>query len=210
MSIVQTIGKLIVRECSGKYAISSGEDVHLSDFTYDYVKRLGTSLLIVGKLSNYGLFNQKGETILPLKYSPDFEMYACGIIKFCKKDKDVKLYGLCDITGNILAEPKNTFIRENSPGHFKLFFKERTRQSSRYFAIEDDKEFVTGNVYTGVVQGIKEYGIFVKVLGHGFGLVHIKEIRRKGKSIYDFTKGDIIDVEVIKISNDGKVGFALL
>ena len=210
MSVVMTTGKLIVKECSGKYAISSDENVLLSDFTYDYVKRLGTSLLIVGTRSKYGLYNQQGEIILPLKYGPDFEMCSCGIIKFCKEDKGGKLYGLCDITGKIIAEPKNTFIRENRPGYFKLFFKERTMQRSKFLVIEDDKKFVVGNVHTGVVQGIKEYGIFVKVYGYGSGLVHIKQIRKIGKNIYDFSKGDIVNVEVIKISNEGKVGFALL
>ena len=209
-SIVMTIGKLVVKECFGKYAISCNEDVQLSDFTYDSVKKLDSSLLIVGKQTSYGLVNQEGNIILPLEYGSDFELFSNEIVKFCKVDKGEKMYGLCDITGKVLAEPTNTFIRENSPGHFKLFFIEGNMQKSRFLVIGENKAFVVGNFYTGVVQGIKEYGFFVKVYGYGFGLVHIKEIRKKGKNIHDFTKGDIVTVEVAKISKDGKVGFALL
>ena len=109
-----------------------------------------------------------------------------------------------------MAQPVNTFIRENTPGHFKLFYKEGNEQKSRYFDLKDPVSFAVGQKYTGRVNGIQEYGLFVKVQGGGSGLLHIKQIKKHGKDINSFAKGDKISVKVINIRKDGKVEFDIV
>ena len=158
-------------------------------------------------MAGYGLMNAEGKLILPMKYSPDFECLSAGIIKFCIQDWHEKKYGLCSSSGEILAEPSYSFIRENSPGHFKLFYIENGEKKSKFLNIKQTNSFVVNQVYTGIVTGIQDYGMFVKVPGYGSGLLHAKRIRKAGKEIDSFTKGDKVSVKVIKIKDDGKVEF---
>ena len=209
-SIVMTIGHTVVKECSGKYAIGNEESISFSDYFFDSVEKLNDTILIVGMSKKYGLANLQGMLILPAKYSHEFEFCSMGIIKFCNDDNFQKYYGLCDSSGKILAEAEYTFIRENSPGSFKLFYKEGREQKSKYLNYIDPVSFVIGQTYTGRISGIQEYGLFVKVQGGGSGLLHVKQIKRHGKDINSFSKGDKISVKVINIRKDGKVEFDLV
>jgi hypothetical protein len=209
-SIVMTIGHTVVKECSGKYAIGNEESISFSDYFFDSVEKLNDTILIVGMSKKYGLANLQGMLILPAKYSHEFEFCSMGIIKFCNDDNLQKYYGLCDSSGKILAEAEYTFIRENNPGSFKLFYKEGREQKSKYLNFIDPVSFVVGQTYTGRISGIQEYGLFVKVQGGGSGLLHVKQIKRHGKDINSFSKGDKISVKVINIRKDGKVEFDLV
>ncbi len=203
VSVVMSIGRTVVKECSGKYAVGFEESLSFSDYIYDSVERLNDSMLIVGMGGSYGLINLEGVVILPIEYSPDFEKYSNGVVKFCKN----KHYGLCDSSGKILAKANYTFIRENAPGFYKLFYIEGRERKSKYIDLRE--RFVVGKTYTGVVTGVQEYGVFVNVYGVGSGLLHIKQINKHGKDINSFSKGDEISVEVINIRKDGKVEFIL-
>jgi predicted RNA-binding protein with RPS1 domain len=75
--------------------------------------------------------------------------------------------------------------------------------------LKGPKKFLIGESYSGVVDGVQEYGIFVKVYGFGSGLLHVKQIKKQGKEINAFSKGERISVNVINIRKDGKVEFAL-
>jgi hypothetical protein len=204
-----TIGKTVVKECVGKYAIGYEDSISFSDYFFDSVEKLNDSILIVGMYNKFGLANLQGLLILPAKYSHEFEVCSRGIIKFCNDDKTQKYYGLCDSSGTILAEPEYTFIRENNPGSFKLFYKEGREQKSKFLDLKGSKKFLIGESYSGVVDGVQEYGIFVKVYGFGSGLLHVKQIKKQGKEINAFSKGERISVNVINIRKDGKVEFAL-
>ncbi len=208
-STVMTIGNTLVKECSGKYAIGYEESISFSDYFFDSVEKLNDSILIVGMYKKYGLANLQGMLILPAKYSHEFESCSRGIIKFCNDDNVQKYYGLCDSSGTILAEAEYTFIRENNPGSFKLFYKEGREQKSKYLDLKGLKQFVVDETYSGVVDGVKEYGIFVKVHGFGYGLLHLKQIKKHGKDINAFSKFERIAVKVINIRKDGKVEFDL-
>ena len=61
----------------------------------------------------------------------------------------------------------------------------------------------------GFVDGVQEYGVFVKVHGGGSGLLHVKQIKKRGKEISDFSRGIRIQVKVINKRKDGKVEFEL-
>lgn len=201
----------IVCRFSGKYAIcNKKDDILLSDFIYDSVEQLNDSLFIVGKDDKFGLADIYGKIILPIEYSSDFEVYSIGVIKFCKIIGYDYRYGLCNSTGEIIAEAVHTFIRENSPGHFKLFYKEGLEQKSKFLNIKENKEFTIGQIYEGIINGIQEYGVFIKVPRVGLGLLHVKQIKKSGKDVNAFAKGDKIKVKVFKIREDGKVEFELL
>ena len=208
-SIVMSIGNTVVEECSGKYAIGYVDSISFSDFFFDSVEKLNDSMLIVGMNNRYGLANLQGMLVLPAKYSHEFESCSKGIVKFCTDEGNQKLYGLCDSSGKILAEAQYSFIRENNPGMFKLFYKEGREQKSRYLELKEAREFEVGETYTGFVDGVQVYGIFVKVHGFGSGLLHVKQMKKQGYEITDFTKGARIQVKVINIRKDGKVEFEL-
>ena len=208
--IEMSFGNVSVWQCCDKYAISFGDTISLSDYKYDSVEKINETLLNVGKDDYYGLLDMNGNVVLPIEYNSDFEILSLGIIKFSKDKYDKKRYGLCDSSGKLLAQPVNTFIRENSPGHFKLFYKEGNDQKSRFFELKDPVKFVVGQNYIGRVNGIQEYGLFVKVQGGGSGLLHIKQIKKHGKDINSFSKGDKLSVKVINIRKDGKVEFDLI
>jgi general stress protein 13 len=57
-----------------------------------------------------------------------------------------------------------------------------------------------GDVVTGTVTGLQEYGVFVKV-GNYDGLIHISELSDKFvRDVRDYlTVGDIIDLKVLEI-----------
>ena len=208
-STAMSIGNTVVKECSGKFAIGYEESISFSDYFFDSVEKLNDSILIVGMYEKYGLANLEGMLILPAKYSHEFEVCSKGIIKFCNDDNVQKYYGLCDSSGKILAEAEYTFIRENNPGIFKLFYKEGREQKSKYLELKELKKFEAGETYSGLVDGVQDYGVFVKVHGFGLGLLHVKQMKKQGKEISDFSKGARIQVKVINIRKDGKIEFGL-
>jgi len=53
-----------------------------------------------------------------------------------------------------------------------------------------------GNIYQGVVVGIKDFGIFVKLDDHRDGLVHISRLKRHGRSPTDYRTGQQVRVKV--------------
>lgn len=196
-----------VQKRLGKYRICR-ESTIFYDFTLDSVEVIEDAYIIIGKDKKFGLLNLKIEVILPMEYSSEFYLHNAGIIKFCTIEKK---YGLCDQFGHILVEPKCSFIRENFPGKFKLFFSDGKSQRTGYFNIDNvKKQFVIGEKYTGTVSGIKEYGIFVKVDNYESGLVHIKKLNESGYNLDRFKIGDNIQVKVLSIRENGKAEFSIL
>lgn len=209
ITTVLDLGDVSVKRCSGKYALCFGDRIQWTDFIYDSIEQQNETMFKVSKKEKYGLVDFKGRVILPTEYGEEFENYSLGVVKFCKQENKNKYYGLCDSAGKILAESANTFIRENSPGHFKLFYKEGDEQKTRFLQIKEDNKFVVGTIYSGIVTGIKDYGVFVNVNRFGSGLIHIKQLKKRGKDPLLFKKGDVVSIKVIKIKEDGKVEFSL-
>ncbi|MDD3478319.1 MAG: S1 RNA-binding domain-containing protein [Candidatus Izemoplasmatales bacterium] len=67
-----------------------------------------------------------------------------------------------------------------------------------------------GDILKGRVTGIKPYGAFVKLENDMDGLIHISEISEGFvRSIEDFVAvGDEVQVEVMKVGDDGKVSLS--
>ncbi|AGK51844.1 MAG: hypothetical protein K0S25_389 [Bacillus sp. (in: firmicutes)] len=68
-----------------------------------------------------------------------------------------------------------------------------------------------GSKLQGKVTGITNFGAFVELSEGSTGLVHISEVADNYvKDINDHLKvGDIIEVKVINIGNDGKIGLSI-
>lgn len=62
-----------------------------------------------------------------------------------------------------------------------------------------------GDVVTGTVTGLQDYGVFVKVEEYD-GLIHISELSDKFvRDVRDYlTVGDIIDLKVLEVDEDYK------
>jgi polyribonucleotide nucleotidyltransferase len=72
-------------------------------------------------------------------------------------------------------------------------------------AITGDLE--EGEIYTGTVRSIKEYGAFVEILPGRDGLLHISEIdhKRINKVTDVLSEGDQIEVKLLKVEDGGKL-----
>ncbi|WP_454927420.1 polyribonucleotide nucleotidyltransferase [Abiotrophia defectiva] len=72
------------------------------------------------------------------------------------------------------------------------------------------REVEVGQVYTGKVKRIEKFGAFVEVLPGKDGLVHISELEhRRVAQVEDVLKiGDIVEVKVIEIDNQGRINLS--
>ncbi|WP_100332745.1 S1 domain-containing RNA-binding protein [Bacillus xiapuensis] len=68
-----------------------------------------------------------------------------------------------------------------------------------------------GSKLQGKVTGITKFGAFVELPGGSTGLVHISEVADNYvKDINDHLKvGDEVEVKVINVENDGKIGLSI-
>ncbi|MEA2104947.1 MAG: polyribonucleotide nucleotidyltransferase [Candidatus Cloacimonadota bacterium] len=68
-----------------------------------------------------------------------------------------------------------------------------------------------GKIYRGKVKGVKDFGAFVEYLPHKEGLVHISNLAKtRTKNTTDVVNiGDEVNVKVIKIDDNGKVGLTM-
>ena len=69
------------------------------------------------------------------------------------------------------------------------------------------KEVEKGEVYTGKVISIKDFGAFVQILPNTVGLLHISEIDKKriNKVTDVLAEGDELEVQVINVDRQGRV-----
>ena len=72
------------------------------------------------------------------------------------------------------------------------------------------REVEVGQVYTGKVKRIEKFGAFVQVLPGKDGLVHISELEhRRVAQVEDVLKiGDVVEVKVIEIDNQGRINLS--
>ena len=72
------------------------------------------------------------------------------------------------------------------------------------------REVEVGQVYTGKVKRIEKFGAFVEVLPGKDGLVHISELEhRRVAQVEDVLKiGEVVEVKVIEIDNQGRINLS--
>lgn len=65
-------------------------------------------------------------------------------------------------------------------------------------------EYKVGDIVSGKVTGIKDYGVFISLNNYFSGLIHISEISVDFvRNIQDFCKiGDTINVKILDIDNE--------
>ncbi|QNO14861.1 RNA-binding protein S1 [Alkalicella caledoniensis] len=70
---------------------------------------------------------------------------------------------------------------------------------------------VVGNILTGTVTGITNFGAFVQLPGGVTGLVHISEVADSYvKDIKDYLKDrEEVKVKVLSVEKDGKIGLSI-
>ena len=68
-----------------------------------------------------------------------------------------------------------------------------------------------GDIFTGEVVRILEFGAFVKITPNKDGLVHISEFKHERvNKVTDCVKiGDSIDVKVIKVDDNGRISLSV-
>ena len=72
------------------------------------------------------------------------------------------------------------------------------------------KEIKEGEIYTGKVVSIRDFGAFVELTPAKDGLVHISELEnRRVANVEDVVQvGDVIDVKVKGVTPDGKISLS--
>lgn len=84
---------------------------------------------------------------------------------------------------------------------------EKAAQKALSWIKEITRDVKVGEVFTGKVTRIANFGVFVELHPRMEGLIHVSNLKQKG--IYnlnrEFNIGDIITVKVLEISPDGKV-----
>ena len=73
-------------------------------------------------------------------------------------------------------------------------------------------EFEVGKIYSGKVVRIMNFGAFVEISQGKEGMIHISKLSDKRvEKVEDVVKvGDMVQVEVIKIDDKGRVDFKLV
>jgi len=125
-------------------------------------------------------------------------------------DKDKILLELRELIGQKLSLCIITADTQEG----KLIFSEKTGAQTSggtaQTAEEIQKEFAVGDAYDGVVTGIVDFGVFVKIADGVEGLVHISELDwglvENIKTMYK--PGDEVRVKIIEVK-DGKVSLSI-
>ncbi len=84
------------------------------------------------------------------------------------------------------------------------------KQAAKMEALRNARmAFKKGAILSGVVQEIKEYGVFIDIGGID-GLLHINEIKKKGLSSSDLIKGNIIKIVIRDLDvNTSRISLSL-
>ena len=73
---------------------------------------------------------------------------------------------------------------------------------------EFSKKYKLGDIVSGVVRDVKEFGVFVELGQNVDGLIPNDELYPKKKE--EFNKGDSVDCAIVNISNDsGKIRLSI-
>lgn len=78
------------------------------------VFRAYVATVIDGKL-RWGLIDENGNDIIPCKYADLFSPFDAEVVVFQREDGD--LYGMMDLAGNVIMEPRFACIKEYDPDH---------------------------------------------------------------------------------------------
>lgn len=130
----------------------------------------------------YGYISEEGEVIIPFEYN-EIGVFIDGIAKAKKNSR----YGYIDEKGEVIIpfEYERIEIMENK---FILI------KSDMFQLIEQDG--LKEQIVECSINGITDFGVFVESTNIK-GLLHKSEIKRAGKNISDFMRGDILKLYIL-------------
>jgi len=126
-------------------------------------------------------------------------------------DKIKVVIGRCGETINGIIDATGVKIDIDQTGNVSIASSDQDMINKARQMIEDlVREVEVGQVYTGKVKRIEKFGAFVEVLPGKDGLVHISELEhRRVAQVEDVLKiGDVVEVKVIEIDNQGRINLS--
>ena len=126
-------------------------------------------------------------------------------------DKIKVVIGRGGETINGIIDATGVKIDINQTGNVSIASSDQDMINKARQMIEDlVREVEVGQVYTGKVKRIEKFGAFVEVLPGKDGLVHISELEhRRVAQVEDVLKiGDVVEVKVIEIDNQGRINLS--
>ncbi len=148
------------------------------------------------------------------KPRPEISKYAPKIITFdIKPDKIGDVIGKQGSTINKIIEETGVKIDINDDGRvFIATPNAEMAERAKEIILNIVDEFEVGKIYSGKVARIMNFGAFVEVSQGKEGMIHISKLSDKRvEKVEDVVKvGDMVQVEVIKIDDKGRVDFKLI
>ena len=126
-------------------------------------------------------------------------------------DKIKVVIGRGGETINGIIDATGVKIDNDQTGNVSIASSDQDMINKARQMIEDlVREVEVGQVYTGKVKRIEKFGAFVEVLPGKDGLVHISELEhRRVAQVEDVLKiGDVVEVKVIEIDNQGRINLS--
>ena len=99
-------------------------------------------------------------------------------------------------------------IEVDDSGLVKIFTSDGTKAEALIAKVKEiTAEVEIGQIYTGRVKSIKDFGAFVEILPGTDGLVHISELdkSRVAKVTDVLNEGDVVEVKVLDVDNRGRI-----
>lgn len=142
------------------------------------------------------------------KYAP--QTYTIQI----KPDKVREVIGKGGSVIQALTRDTNTQIELEDNGNIKIFASSNEDANNAIRKIKDIvAEPEVGVIYQGIVSGIKDFGLFVKILNGFESLVHISEItgeRLEQISDAKIKEGDTVWVKYLGVDKKGKTRLSMV
>ena len=94
---------------------------------------------------------------------------------------------------------ENCRLSRNGYCTIRFDFKKGTLDYLNDKIAADVRNLRIGQMYSGKIIQIKQYGLFIEIEDIGTGLLHISELKKLDKDVFDFSEDDIVDVKILDI-----------
>jgi polyribonucleotide nucleotidyltransferase len=184
-------------------------DIKITSITFDIMKQ-ALNQAKDGRLHILGIMNaaiSKPRTSMS-EYAP--QLYTMKI----NPDKIRDVIGKGGSVIQAITRETNTSIDLSDDGSVKIMATDRADADAAIARIKGiTAEPEVGDIYQGVVSGVKDFGLFVKIMGNFESLVHISEITGdRLEKIEDakLKEGDAVWVKYLGADKRGKTRFTMV
>lgn len=94
---------------------------------------------------------------------------------------------------------ENCRLSRNGYCTIRFDFKKGTPDYLNDKIAADVRNLRIGQMYSGKIIQIKQYGLFIEIEDIGTGLLHISELKKLDKDVFDFSEDDIVGVKILDI-----------